>query len=127
MAVNVEKHIQHWLQGAGEAWEDADALLEKKRYAFAAFAAHLALEKTLKAHVTRVSKDIPPRTHDLKRLGELAGLSLSPEQVEFLGEFNKYQLESRYRELDAPMSKPESVLESIRGAKRLCEWLKQQL
>jgi HEPN domain-containing protein len=40
------------------------------------FFAHLALEKLLKAHVCRATRDLAPRVHALLRLAERAGLML---------------------------------------------------
>lgn len=124
--VNVNKHIAHWLHGADEAWQNAEWLLKGKRYSFAAFAAHLALEKALKAHVTKATADIPPRTHDLKHLAKLSGLTLSAEQVSLLGAFNEYQLEGRYPEFAAPPLDPEVFLHNLESAKDFYAWLKQQ-
>lgn len=77
--VNVQKHIQHWIAGADESWADAEALIEKGRINFGAFAAHLAIEKALKARVTKATGDIPPRTHNLPHLAELAALNLTQD------------------------------------------------
>lgn len=63
--VNVEKHVEYWLNTAEDSWSGAEYLLKGRRYSFAAFTAHLALEKVLKAHVTRATSDIPPRSHIL--------------------------------------------------------------
>jgi HEPN domain-containing protein len=57
----------------------------------------------LKAHVTKRTKDIPPRTHNLVRLAELAQLELDPDQFGSLREFNLCQLEGRYPD-DEPVS-----------------------
>ncbi|MBI2432574.1 MAG: HEPN domain-containing protein [Candidatus Hydrogenedentes bacterium] len=125
--VNVEKHIVYWLTGAERAWQDSEWLLTGKRYEFAAFAAHLALEKMLKAHVTKVTSDIPPRIHDLLYPAKLAAFTPSPEQTELLREFNEYQLEGRYPRIDRPPLDPLAIRENIRKGKEFYQWLKQQL
>ena len=81
----------------------------------------------LKAHVTRQTRDIPPRIHNLVRLAGMADLSLEPDQLEFLREFNLYQLEGRY-----PDTKPESIdlglsRKEIQRAGEILIWLKRQL
>jgi len=91
------------------------------------FFAHLAIEKMLKAHVTRETKDVPPRIHNLVRLAKLAQLNLDPDQFEFLREFNLYQMEGRY-----PDDKPVSIdlgltQKEILRAERILVWLKTQL
>lgn len=124
--VNVDKHIAYWLGTAKDSWEDAESLLASKRFTFAAFAAHLALEKALKAHVTRETADIPPRIHDLKSLARLAKLNLASEQLEFLGDFNNYQLEGRYPDHERIVPKPEHIKRDLVKAKELFGWLIQQ-
>lgn len=124
--VNVDKHIAHWMQSAEESWQDAESLMHAGRYSFAAFAAHLALEKVLKAHVTRVTEDFPPYIHDLTRLASFGKTPLTIEQIELLDIFNKYQLEGRYLHLGNPAPGPQQVKEDMKHAKDLFEWLKQQ-
>ena len=91
----------------------AESLLEKGHLRHCLFFAHLAIEKMLKAHVTRQTKDVPPRTHNLIRLSEIAGLKLNPEQEQFLRKFGVYQLEGRY-----PDSEQDSGLPI--GRRRTC-------
>ncbi|MBI2433380.1 MAG: HEPN domain-containing protein [Candidatus Hydrogenedentes bacterium] len=125
--INIDKHVQHWLGGVEKSWEDAELLLKGKRYDFGAYAAHLALEKILKAHVTRVTGDIPPRTHDLRYLAKLSEIPFSPEQDELFQRLNEYQLEGRYPEVDKPPLIGEVVLRNIQSAREMFKWLKQQL
>jgi HEPN domain-containing protein len=91
--VDVPKQIEYWRTGSDEDFAAAQSLLEKGHLRDSLFFAHLAIEKMLKAHVTRQTKDVPPRIHNLVRLAKLADLNLNPDQLEFLREFNLYQLE----------------------------------
>ena len=70
--INVTKHLDYWQRGASDDWESAQVLLSSGKIRQALFFGHLALEKALKGLVTRTTGDIPPRTHDLLRLAELA-------------------------------------------------------
>src|SRR5690606_36985022 len=114
-----------WLNGAEESWQDAEALLGKRRWALGAFAVHLAVEKVLKAHVTRATGDIPPKTHNLRYLAELAKIQLTPDQVKLLVHLNEYQVDARYRDIDSPVPEPAIVQADMRSAKELSAWLKQ--
>lgn len=76
--VDIIHQIAHWRDGAREEWQVATELLEKGRVRQALFFTHLALEKALKAHVCRHTGDLAPRTHNLVRLAEIAGLTVSP-------------------------------------------------
>ena len=78
MAMNVKRQINYWRCGAEEDLAAARSLLEKEHLRHALFFGHLAMEKMLKAHVTRETKSVPLRMHNLVRLAEIAGLPLSP-------------------------------------------------
>jgi HEPN domain-containing protein len=98
--VDAQKQIDYWQTSSDEDLAAAQSLLEKGHFRHCLFFAHLAIEKMLKAHVTRHIKDIPPRTHNLVRLAEIAKLKLDSEQEEFLREFGIYQLEGRYPDFE---------------------------
>ena len=76
--MDVQKQLDYWRTGAQEDMEAAGILSEKERFRHALFFAHLALEKSLKAHVVVHTKRIPPRIHNLMKLAEIADLSLPP-------------------------------------------------
>lgn len=66
-------------------------------YDWCLFVGHLALEKILKAlWVKNNSGEMPPRTHNLVRLAELAGYALSQRDAEFLAFVNQFNVETRY-------------------------------
>ena len=85
--MDIQKQVDYWKTSSDEDFAAAESLLEKGHLRHCLFFAHLAIEKMLKAHVTRQTKDVPPRTHNLVRLAEIAELSLSPEQTSLLGGF----------------------------------------
>jgi HEPN domain-containing protein len=125
--VDVRKQIDYWRKSSDEDFAAAESLLEKGHLRHSLFFAHLAIEKMLKAHVTRQTEDIPPRMHNLVRLAEVAGLKLDAEWREFLREFGVYQLEGRYPDsgqirLDLSIARGE-----ISRAREMLEWLKRQL
>ncbi|HPO10420.1 MAG TPA: HEPN domain-containing protein [bacterium] len=99
---DVEKQTAYWKSGAEEDWEVACDLISRGKARYGLFFAHLALEKALKAHVSRVTLSVPPKTHTLLRLSELAGLALDSDRREFLAVFDRYQLEGRYPEMMEP-------------------------
>ena len=63
--MDVSKQVDYRRIGGQEDLAAAKSLLEKGHLRHGLFFAHLALEKLLKAHVTRQTKDIPPRIHNL--------------------------------------------------------------
>ncbi len=72
--VDVAKQIDYWRTGGDEDFAAAESLVEEGHLRHGLFFAHLAVEKILKAHVTRQTREVPPRIHNLVRLAEMAGL-----------------------------------------------------
>lgn len=101
--IDIGKQIEHWRSGAGEDWEVARDLVARGKVRHGLFFAHLALEKTLKAHVCRTTNELAPPIHNLVRLAATANLSLKPEQRDLLAEVNSFNIEGRYPELFLPL------------------------
>ncbi len=125
--MDVREQINYWRTSSEEDFAAAKSLLEKGHFRHCLFFAHLAIEKMLKAHVTRQTKDIPPRTHNLLRLAEIAGLKLNPEQARFLTRFGLYQLEARYPDSSEMLLDERAAAEKLSFAQEILEWLKSQL
>jgi HEPN domain-containing protein len=122
--VDVERQVEYWLSGSAEDFAAAISLADAHpRHAL--FFAHLALEKILKAHVTRATSDVPPRIHDLIRLAELARLALTSEQREFLSRFQQYCLAGRYP--DQQRSIVREIAPELDRAREMLIWLRNQL
>jgi HEPN domain-containing protein len=120
--VDVQKQIDYWRNGAAEDIVAARALLETEHPRHALFFAHLGIEKMLKAHIVKATRGLPPRTHDLLRLADLAGILLSPERREFLGRFQQYCLEGRYPDQQPPLPREEAA-PNLREAQEVFSWL----
>ena len=125
--VDVAKQIDYWRNGGNEDFAAAESLLEKGHLRHSLFFAHLAVEKMLKAHVTRQSRDVPPRIHNLVRLVEMAGLSPDSEQERFLRSFDMYQMEGRYPDSTQVFMDLETAREKLALAGGMLRWLKAQL
>ena len=125
--VDVPKQVDYWRTSSDEDFAAAESLLEKGHLRHGLFFAHLAIEKMLKAHVTRQTKDIPPRIHNLIRLAEIAELELDTERVELLREFGAYQLEGRYPDSEQVSVDPSFARDEISRTKEILVWLKKRL
>ncbi len=125
--MDVSKQIDYWRTSGDEDFAAAESLQEKGHLRHCLFFAHLAIEKMLKAHVTRQTKDVPPRIHNLVRLAEIANIKLDSERVEFLREFGIYQLEGRYPDSEQVSVDSDIVRDEISRAKEMLIWLKKQL
>ncbi len=91
------------------------------------FFAHLAIEKMLKAFVTRSIHRVPPKTHNLIRLIELASLKCTIAQQDFLSRFNAYQIDMRYPDEMSILISSEKAQTDLNKAKEFMEWLINQL
>jgi HEPN domain-containing protein len=101
--VDIDKQIQYWRNGADEDWAVAQELFNSGKIRHGLFIAHLALEKSLKAHVCRSTGELAPRIHNLVRLAEFAGLILSESQTDLLADVNEFNIEGRYPEMLVPL------------------------
>ncbi len=127
MAIDIQKQVEYWKNGAIEDWNVAQDLISQNKVRHGLFFAHLALEKLLKAHVCRHKQDLAPRIHNLSRLAELASLALNQSQKDMLAEMNPFNLEGRYPDL---LMSPPSQNEAegyMRRTKEVYQWLMNQL
>ena len=91
------------------------------------FFSHLAIEKALKAHVARVTGQVPPRIHNLVRLAEIAGVTFGPDRHNLLREFGVYQLEGRYPDTAQAALDLETASRDLAAAEEMVAWLTAQL
>lgn len=120
--MDVKRQVEYWRSGSVEDFAAADSLAgQHPRHAL--FLGHLALEKALKAHVTRNTGGVPPRIHDLLRLAELAGLTVAPEQRTFLARFQQYCLAGRYPDMQRGQPEPAAVAADLAHAREMHTWL----
>ena len=107
--LDLEKQVTFWRNSAQEDLTVAQELLERGRTRHGLFFLHLALEKLLKAHVCRQTRDLAPRLHNLVRLAELAELHLSESHQDILAEMNPFAIAGRYPDAPFPVSTPEEA------------------
>jgi HEPN domain-containing protein len=92
----VRKDTENWIATAEYDFATARSLLDTGRYPYVIFFCHLALEKLLKALVTETTQSIPPKTHDLLELRQLAGLAIPEPHLSFVGTINTVSIVTRY-------------------------------
>ena len=124
---DVEKQVAYWRDGALETWKDVVHNMKGGRIAFAMFAAHLVIEKALKAHVVKNTKKFPPMIHNLVSLANLTDLHLTSKQLDVLADLNPMNILTRYPgEAGNIPSRVEADF-LARRAKELFEWLIEKL
>lgn len=118
-----------WLQGqrdpqpAGNSHESGDS------YASGVFFCHQSLEKALKAVIIEGRREMPPRTHNLLELAELAEV---PEtQLHFLRELTPDYITTRYPDAAggpiADLYDEETSAGVLSGTDKVLEWVARQL
>jgi len=96
LTFDVKKTVSYWVESAEYDLGVANAMLKARKYPYALFMGHLALEKLLKALVVKRTKAHAPFSHSLPYLLERSGIKMpEPMQME-LSEFMEFHLEARY-------------------------------
>ena len=92
-----QQHIDYWVNTAEDDWGSVELLFNGKKYLHCLFWAHLTLEKLAKANwVKNHEENIPPRIHNLIWLLKQSNIDLGEEKMDFLINFNNFQLSTRY-------------------------------
>ena len=92
-----QQHIDYWVNTAEEDWDSVVVLFNGKKYSHCLFWAHLVLEKLAKAHWVKNNEgNIPPKIHNLITLLKQANVDLGKETMNFLDDYNAFQLSTRY-------------------------------
>jgi HEPN domain-containing protein len=92
----VKKATKNWLLSAAYDLKTAESLYENERYIYVVFMCHLALEKTFKAMLSEIFKELPPYTHNLNRLIELSNIELPEYYQVFVNKINLQSVPTRY-------------------------------
>jgi len=93
---DVDKTVSYWMSGAKYDLGVANAMLRSRKYPYALFMGHLALEKLLKALVVKRTKKHAPFSHSLPYLAEKSGVKFSEDTLIKLREFMEFHFEGRY-------------------------------
>ena len=125
--IDVQKQIEYWKVGAFDDFESAKVLIDKNRLLHCLFFCHLVIEKIIKAHVVKQTKDLAPRSHNLIYLSERAKLNLSEENEIFLGILMKYQLQGRYPDYNPVIPDKAKVIQYMNETNSLLIWLEAKL
>jgi HEPN domain-containing protein len=126
MTIDVEKTISYWLESATYDLETGKTLLRSKKYPYALFFGHLAIEKVLKALVVKHTGDHAPFSHSLVVLAGKSALDIPEAMVDQLAEFMEFHTEARYP--DAKMDfyqkcTKEFAQEKFKVMKEVYTWL----
>lgn len=96
MTFEVARTIQYWLNSAAYDLETGKALLVSKKFPYALFFGHLAIEKVLKAIVVKATQAHAPLTHSLPLLASKTNIEIPASIIDRLAEYTEFHMESRY-------------------------------
>lgn len=88
--------IKYWLKSSQDDLDTAQKLFNLKKYNYALFFLHLALEKIIKGVYLVKKNEAPPLIHDLVSLSEKAEILISSEEKEELAEISTFNIAARY-------------------------------
>ena len=131
-SVNMLDKVEYWLELADDDIATAKWLLKGHRLLHTAYFSHLIAEKALKATVANHTNKIPPKTHNLSRLAELANISakLGEPQHDLLERLTPFQIEGRYPEDKESLSKTLTLnycKQLLSETEAFLCWIKQEL
>lgn len=127
--MDIEKQIYYWRRSSELDLQTENDIFESgKNLHFCLYLCHLSLEKLIKAIVVKITKEFPPKSHNLLRLAEIAKIELSEGQIAFFEELNQFQLSTRYPDEKFTLytiATKEFVNERFNKMKELYNWLTQ--
>lgn len=127
---DIHKTVLYWLGGAKYDLSVANTLFKTKKYPYALFMGHLALEKLLKAIVVKYTKSHAPFSHSLAYLAEKSGIKIPEPLLIKLREFMEFHFESRYpdtnKEFYNKCTKGYTAAK-LKEIKEVYKWLKAKL
>ncbi len=121
---------QKWAERAIYDLDTARAMLESRRYLYVLFCCQQAVEKMLKALITKRSQRLPPRLHQLVRLAEKAQVLISEKQSDFLRELSAHYIQSRYpEEVEDVLTQfsADQARQVMEKTEEMVRWLKSML
>ena len=94
----MDKRPLEWFRQADYDLKTAEIMFDNKRYIYAAFMCHLAIEKALKGLYTRKLHALPPKTHNLIFLLEKIKADIPHDMYDFIFTLNGVSVPTRYPE-----------------------------
>ena len=92
-----QDYIKYWIKTSEDDLSSMESTFDSGTYDWSLFIGHLSLEKILKAlWVKNNASDIPPKTHNLKKIADEAKYPVSEEEAILFLEINDFNLEARY-------------------------------
>ena len=125
--IDIDKQREYWRNGAFNDMDTAVILVANKKYVHGLFFCHLCIEKILKALLVKETGNLPPKSHNLTYLLEIAKVQASEEERILMSVLMKYQLEGRYPDYRPETPSMDTIHNYLNRTKSLLECLNQKL
>lgn len=127
----MENIVKQWIERSNYDLSSARALLNARKYLYAAFLCQQAVEKAIKALLAGQNKEIP-LIHNLRKLAEIAdiGKELSMDQIDFLERLTPFAIKARYGSYKRRMSEicnRKTAVEFIQLTEGFLKWLRKKI
>ena len=127
---NVQDIIDHWVESSDEDYKTMLDLFHTKNYSWALFIGHLVIEKLLKAYYVKIHENYPPMLHDLRRIGERAGIVFDNNKLIMVETISQFNIRARYDDYTRNFYKlctPGYTATWIENIKEIRLWIKTML
>jgi len=94
----MNQRYSEWLKQADYDMETAEFMFTGKRYFYAVFMCHQAIEKALKGLFQKTAQAMPPKTHNLILLLNKIGVRPDEKCGKFIARLNEANIATRYPE-----------------------------
>ena len=119
---------ENWITLAQTDYDDSLYLFNSARHPNAVYLMCQAIEKVLKAALTELVEQRPPKTHHLVNLAIQSGLAFTSEQMEALKQLRRHYDRVRYRDIaQTSYNTKAKVSPIIDAGQNLYQWIYTQL
>ena len=127
-----EEKVKYWVNLSDGDLEIAETMLKNRYRVYTGFMCHQVIEKIFKACYEKIKNEMPPYTHNIIRLAELAGFYdlFSEEQKVFLSIMNPLNVEARYPDYKDRIAKSltdERCKQIYEQTIHLQQWIKEKI
>jgi HEPN domain-containing protein len=88
--------LMYWIESADNDFKTTSDLFNTGNYTWSLFMGHLVIEKLLKAYYVRTQDEYPPMLHDLRRIGEKAGITFDDDRIIIIETISQFNIRARY-------------------------------
>jgi len=128
--LNIQKLKDYWTTSSDNDFSTMVDMFSTMHYNWSLFLGHLVIEKLLKAYYVQATENFPPLIHDLRRLGELAGLEFDENKKIILDTISRFNINARYDDYKSNFYKlctKEFTEIWITTIKDIRQWIKMEL